>query len=296
MAKNSYSLSQSFSICFITYLLAIAVAFYVGGYFPEVSYLEKVAYGDIAGTLVVFAASILFKNASLYDAYWSVKPPIIAVFYTLYPETATVDIIRVILLNLAIWGWGIRLTWNWARKWEGLSHQDWRYVDLKNKSGVWYPLVNFFGIHFFPTLLVYLSCLPMYPAMNVLSAPIGLYDIIGIVLCFIGIGFELVADNQLRAFTLDPNRKPGTTLQTGLWKYSRHPNYFGEVTFWWGIFFFTMSNGDFIWTIAGPISITVLFVFISIPMIDKRMMERRVDYTDYKKNVSALVPWFVKKA
>jgi len=291
---NHYTKANSFLICIITYLLAIGVAVGTGFYFKHLSYLEIVAYGDIAGTLVVFILSVIFKNASLYDAYWSVKPPVIAAFYLIAPEVVDVNLVRQWLVFGLVLAWGVRLTWNWARKWEGLGHQDWRYADLKEKTGKFYFFVNLTGIHFFPTLLVYLSCLPLYPAIGLDNQPLGIFDFLGLVVATIGILFELIADNQLRAFTLDPNRKQGDTLTKGLWKYSRHPNYFGEVTFWWGIFLFAIPISGFGWTIAGPISITVLFVFISIPMIDQRMLNRRNNYADHIKNVSALIPWFPK--
>ena len=293
---NAYSKSASFYICGLTYLLAIAASVITGFYFNHLSYLEMVAYGDLAGTLVVFIMSIIFSNASLYDAYWSVKPPVIAVFYFLAPEISDINTTRQFLVLALIFFWGARLTWNWARKWEGLVHQDWRYADLKEKTGKFYFFVNLTGIHFFPTLLVYLSCLPLYPAMSSGNQPIGIFDVLGVIIALIGILFELVADNQLRAFTLDPTRKPGETLTKGLWKYSRHPNYFGEVTFWWGIFLFAVPVTGYLWTVVGAVSITLLFVFISIPMIDQRMLKRRKNYAEHIKNVSALVPWFPKNS
>ncbi|MBY0427289.1 MAG: DUF1295 domain-containing protein [Cytophagales bacterium] len=292
--SNTISLFRSFLVCTVTYLLAIGAAVGTGFYFKDLSSLEIVAYGDIAGTLVVFILSVIFRNASLYDAYWSVKPPVIALFYLISPENVDINLTRQSLVLILIFAWGLRLTWNWARKWEGLGHQDWRYADLKEKTGKFYFFVNLTGIHFFPTLLVYLSCLPMYPAMSLGNQPLGLFDVLGVVVATMGILFELIADNQLRAFTLNPNRVPGETLKTGLWKYSRHPNYFGEVSFWWGIFLFALPVTGFEWTIIGPVSITLLFVFISIPMIDQRMLKRRANYAEHIKNVSALVPWFPK--
>jgi steroid 5-alpha reductase family enzyme len=85
-------------------------------------------------------------------------------------------------------------------------------------------------------------------------------------------------------------------MNKGLWRYSRHPNYFGEVSFWWGLYFFGLAaNASYWWTIAGPIAITLLFLFISIPMMDKRSKERRPEYAEHMKKISALVPWRIKR-
>ncbi len=105
---------------------------------------------------------------------------------------------------------------------------------------------------------------------------------------------ETVADEQMLRFT--KTRKPGEIMNRRLWRYSRHPNYFGEISFWWGLYFFGLAaNYSYWWTIAGPIAITALFLFISIPMMDKRSLERRPEYAEHMKKTSALVPWQAKR-
>ncbi|MBI5546954.1 MAG: DUF1295 domain-containing protein, partial [Deltaproteobacteria bacterium] len=91
---------------------------------------------------------------------------------------------------------------------------------------------------------------------------------------------------------------PGEIVNTGLWKYSRHPNYFGEVSFWWGLWLFGVASdpASALWTLAGPVAMTGLFLFISVPMLDKRSLERRPGYAEHRRRVSALIPWFPKRA
>ena len=102
---------------------------------------------------------------------------------------------------------------------------------------------------------------------------------------------ETVADQQLVAFA--KVKRPGEIIKTGLWKYSRHPNYFGELTFWWGLYLFGLAaDPSHLWTVAGPIAMTVMFFGISIPWMDRRSCERRPEYAEHMKRVSGLVPWF----
>jgi steroid 5-alpha reductase family enzyme len=107
---------------------------------------------------------------------------------------------------------------------------------------------------------------------------------------------EATADAQLHRFC--QARKPGEIMSRGLWAYSRHPNYFGEISFWWGLWLFGLAAdpGSALWTLAGPAAITALFVFVSVPLIDKRSLARRPGYAEHSKRISAIVPWFPKKA
>jgi len=183
----------------------------------------------------------------------------------------------------------VRLTWNWARGWTGLGHEDWRYVDFRRKSGRAYWAVSFAGIHLFPTLQVFAACLPIYPAL-VSPRPLGWLDAVAALVTLMGIAFELVADNQLRRFVrAQPSRDQ--ILDTGIWAWSRHPNYFGEISFWWGVWLFAVAGGaGWWWTALGPLAITLMFVFASLPMIETRMAERRAGWAEHVRRVPLLVP------
>ncbi len=276
------------------YTIAIVMAILVADCFPEAPMLLKVLYADIAGTLTIFVFSFLLKNSSLYDPYWSVAPIVIATAYLIPAREMDVNPLRIITVFVLVQWWSWRLTLNFLRGWKGMKYQDWRYDDLKEKTGTWFPLVDLFGIQLFPTLLVYAGCLPLY-WIFFSDAPFGILDILAIFITGTAISIEMVADNQLHRFM--KTKKPGETLTSGLWAYSRHPNYFGEITFWWGLFLFGLAASPQNWYyfIGGAIAITVLFSFISVPMIDKRSLERRENYKEIMDSISGIVPWFPRK-
>lgn len=239
---------------------------------------------DCAATIAVFAFSMSFDNSSFYDPYWSVAPFAIASYW----EVPGGNPVRQGLVLFALAFWGARLTWNWYRQWRGLEHEDWRYVDIRARTGRAWPLASFAGVHFFPTLIVFAGLLPVYSAMFS-PAPLGALDIAAF---FVAIGatiIEAVSDQQLRSYVL-MRRNHEEILASGLWKYSRHPNYFGEATFWWGLALFGLAADPHLWSVAGAAAITVMFVFISVPLLDERSAARRPGYRDHMQRVSALVP------
>jgi steroid 5-alpha reductase family enzyme len=120
-------------------------------------------------------------------------------------------------------------------------------------------------------------------------------DWIAIVVTAGAIILEATADEQLRKF-VKANPKPGKIMSTGLWAYSRHPNYLGEIMLWWGLFLFALSADlSYWWVVVGPVAMTLLFIFASIPMMDKRNLERKPGYEEHMRKVPALFPWFAKK-
>lgn len=278
----------------IAYIFAAIAGIGVGYLFRTEEQWLVVLLADVAATLVVFGFSVVFKNASFYDAYWSVIPIWIVIFLLLYPETE-VNGIRAWAASGLVAFWGLRLTWNWWRGWQGLDHEDWRYVNLRKKTGAFFPFVNLTGIQLMPTALVFLGCLPLFPILSERETPLGWLDFLGFGITLGAILIEAAADQQLRRFRLS-NTDPLKILDTGLWKHSRHPNYFGELSFWYGLFIIGMGAApDEWWRGAGALAMTLLFVFISIPMIDKRMLAKRPHYAERKQRVSSVIPWPPKK-
>jgi steroid 5-alpha reductase family enzyme len=166
---------------------------------------------------------------------------------------------------------------------------------MRGNTGRFYWLVSFFGFHFFPTIIVFLGCLSLYPALSVGTNPFGALDIGAIAITISAIWIETRADQELKTF-VSQHKSAEENITTGLWTYSRHPNYFGEVLFWWGLYIFALS-ADFAywWAIIGPICITMLFLFVSIPMMDRHILRTKPAYAETMKRVSALIPWFPKK-
>jgi len=299
MAQNQSgsgpSLLRSLLVCTLSYVIAGGVALAVGYALGDRSPILIAVVTDIAATFVIFGFSTLCRNSSIYDPFWSVAPVPIVLYWALNPVVTGVNSRRQLLAVALVVFWAVRLTYNWLRRWQGLRHEDWRYSDLRTKSGRWYWLVDLTGIHLFPTIQVFLGCLALYPALSVGTDTLGMLDVAAVLVTAGAIWLEATADKQLHRF-LGGAKEPGEILNKGLWAYSRHPNYFGEITFWWGLYLLGLAaDPSYWWTVIGPLFITLMFLFISIPMIDKRSLERRPHYGDHMNRVSACIPWFPRR-
>ena len=256
--------------------------------------LWNMFWADLAATVAIFVFSRLYKNSSFYDAYWSVIPPLIALYWNMAATAQGIDMTRAWLVVILVWLWGVRLTANWATFWPGLEHEDWRYGPIKKNAGKWNALADFSAIHLFPTVIVFAACLPIYAAVAMDARPLNALDYLAAAVTLIAILIELVSDIQLHRFLT--HRKPGEIMKTGLWALSRHPNYFGEWLFWAGLALFGLAAvpSAWWWVLPGAIAMLVMFLVASIPMIDKRSVERRPEYQAHMARVSGFVPWFPK--
>ncbi len=278
----------------LAYIVAIAVAALTLRFVPsDWHVLSAVAVADAAATLAIFAFSRGLNNTSVYDAYWSVAPMVIAFFLALGPGRGReLDGRQLMVLSLVSL-YAIRLTWNWARGWTGLSHEDWRYVQMREAMPKAYWLVSLTGLHLFPTVMVLLGVLPLYAALVTGADGLNALDVVAALVTLGAVLIEGIADNQLRAFRRDP-ANTGRICDVGLWAFSRHPNYFGEILFWCGLFLFGLAAGAPAWMAVGPSVMVGLFVGASIPMSEKRSLQRRPEYAEHQRRVSMLVPWFPK--
>jgi steroid 5-alpha reductase family enzyme len=282
---------KAFAWIAVAYAAALAAAVAVGGTLELASPLATAFWADLAATLVVFAFSFAFRNSSFYDAYWSVAPIAIAAYWLAVasPEASP---LRQGVVAAFVLAWGVRLTGNWARGWQGLHHEDWRYVDLQKTTGRAYWLVSFMGLHVIPTLWVFGGCLALYPALAVGTRAPGVLDLLAVLVTGTAIWLEYEADNELRRFRTAPGRRTEDVLDTGLWALSRHPNYLGEMGFWWGLWLFGLAaDPSWWWSIVGPLSITLMFRFASLPMIETRMLERRPErFAAYQQRTPMVIP------
>jgi len=277
----------------LAYAAAVLAAVYVGRTAFDLHPLVVAGAADLAATVVIFTFSVAYDNSSFYDAYWSVAPPCLAAYWLL-GAPGDVAGARQALVVLLVFAWGIRLTANWLHGWRGLAHEDWRYVQMRGQTGRAYWLASFVGLHLLPTAIVLLGCLPIYLAVARGTEPVGWRDVLATAVTAAAIGIEAVADRQLHRFRA--TAAPGSTLTTGLWAYSRHPNYFGEALFWWGLWAFAAAAGTVPWwSAAGAVAITAMLCFVSIPLLDERMQASRPDYAERVARVSALVPWFPRR-
>lgn len=278
------SRKKSFLIITLVYVIAGACAIWLYSLLQFEFWLNLLIC-DVAATAIVFVFSLIFKNASVYDPYWSVQPIVITLAYA----SKYAFNLSSVLLILVIAFWGIRLTANWAYTFSGMNHQDWRYTMLCEKTGKFYPVVNFLGIHLFPTLVVYLCVLPAVFIIKE-QAAFNPYCITGLTISFLATLLQLFSDMQMHKFR---KLKSGGFIRTGLWKHSRHPNYLGEILMWWGVAIacITLLKTNY-FLVAGATVNTLMFLFVSIPMADQRQA-RKKNFDEYKKQTRMLLP--VKK-
>lgn len=268
--------------------LGVATAWLAWGPDTEWLWLDALV-ADVLATVVIFAASRWHHNSSFYDPFWSVLPPYLAVYWVLASDGAGDDL-RTVLVLVVVWVWAIRLTGNWVVGFPGLHHEDWRYPLLRDQAGRLELVVDFFAIHLIPTFQVFLGTVPVYVAVALSGRDTGWLDAVALVVGIGAVLLEYVADGQMRRFVAD--RQPGQAMDRGLWGWSRHPNYFGEISFWVALALFGIaaSPGDWWWLVLGAVAMVALFLGASIPMMEKRSLERRPSYQDVIDRVPMLVP------
>jgi steroid 5-alpha reductase family enzyme len=277
----------SFLIILAVYALAIFTAVIVFKLSSGMHLLMSTFLADIAATLVVWVSGVVFSNSSIYDPYWSVAPLVILLYWVISSEISLTAVNILFIAAAAIWG--IRLTLNWAIRWKGLYHQDWRYTMFKKNSPRLWFFTNLVGINLMPTIIVFLALIPAYFGV-VQQAELNFFSALSFSVCMAAVLIESVSDRQMDGFKRDRENK-NKYIDRGLWRYSRHPNYFGEILFWWGIWLMQISVAPNIWvTVAGPVMVTLLFVFISIPLMEKHMVSSRPVYMEYCQKVPMLWP------
>ena len=238
--------------------------------------------GMLASVAVTYAASLWLGNGSVFDPWWSVLPPVVALqLVGAWTPLAIACLIVVIT-------WAARLTTNWTVGWAGLGHEDWRYAHLYARSPAPRWLTMLVAVDLVPALFVFLGCLPLVPALQ-RGGELGFFGWLATALGLFAAGLELAADEQRRAHAA---ARPGALMDSGLWAWCRHPNYLGEILFWvslW-LFGFAASPGDFWWTALGPAAIVALFLGASIPLIEERNAARRPGWAEYVARTPRLLP------
>jgi steroid 5-alpha reductase family enzyme len=274
----------------LAYLVAVAVGatwLYAG---PESSYLWLDALvADVLATLVIFGFSRLHHNSSFYDAYWSVIPPLLALYWW-SESTPDVNQTRSWLVIGVITVWAVRLTANWVYTFPGMHHEDWRYPMVRERAGRLELVADLFGIHLVPTLQVFLGLVPVYVVTTRVGRDVGWLDYLAVAVGLGAVLLELVADTQMHRFAR--TKQPGQVMDQGLWAWTRHPNYLGEVTFWFALALFGLAGFPtyWWWIFVGAVAMLLLFLFVSIPMMEERSLERRPAYAEVVSRVPRLFP------
>ena len=281
MKRLKQNRAASFVAVTLVYIIATVVGIAVYRML-DLSWWLSLLIADVAATVVTFIFSVIFGNASVYDPYWSVQPPVILIGLAIGKELTVLGVLLLIVVSF----WAIRLTANWAYTFANLNHQDWRYTMLKEKTGIFYPVINFVGIHMVPTLVVYGCILPaVWAVINGVNVNFG--SVLFLCLALGAATMQGIADVQMHKFRKNRN---ASFIRIGLWKYSRHPNYLGEILMWWGVAFSVICAAPNAWYLAvGALANTVLFFAVSIPMADGRQ-SRKEGFAEYKKQTRMLLP------
>jgi steroid 5-alpha reductase family enzyme len=243
----------------------------------------------VLATMVVFAFSRIYRNSSFYDAYWSVIPPLLT-FYWWSQAGPGVDQLRCRLVAVLVVLWAIRLTANWVYAFPGLHHEDWRYPMFRERAGRWEFVADLVAIHLIPTVQVFVGMLPVYVCVTHPGGDIRWLTVVAFVVGLAAVTIELVSDVQLHRFVA--TARPGQVMDRGLWSWSRHPNYFGEFSFWFALALFGVaaSPSDAWWLFAGALAMLGMLLGASIPLMETRSVERRPGYQDVIDRVPRFVP------
>jgi len=245
----------------------------------------------LAMMVLLWLASLALKNASIVDIFWGAAFVLANwVYFLLTPDGAPE---RKLLISLLVTVWGLRLSlyilWRNHDKPEDFRYQKWR-----NENGAAWWWRSFFQVFLLQGLLAWIISIPLLAAQ---AAPqprgLMLLDFLGILLWAIGFFFEAVGDWQLARFKANPANR-GKVLDSGVWRYTRHPNYFGDSAQWWGFYLIALAAGGW-WTVYSPILMTFLLLRVSGVALLEKTLEQRPQYRDYIEKTSAFIPWFPKK-
>ncbi len=250
----------------MNYYLSIALLLfiYMSAWFVVAQLKRKNDLADIAwglGFVLLSWASLLLSN----EIYW-----------------------RSLIVTLLVTVWGLRLAWHIYLR-NRNKPEDFRYLEWRKQWGEWFLLRSYLQVFMLQGLFLFMILLPvLFINHQPASAPTAL-DLLGLSVWILGFFFEVVGDWQLAQFRKNKANK-GKIIQTGLWRFTRHPNYFGEVTLWWGIFLYAAAVPGGFSTIVGPLTITLLILFVSgVPLLERKYADR-ADFQDYKRRTSIFLP------
>ena len=236
---------------------------------------------------LVFLVAWKQKRIDLVDSFWGPTFIVVALVaaYLSGPLSAGGWIITALVVI-----WGTRLWWHIFRRYLASSKQDPRYTELSSKWPArrkW--LQVYLRVYIVQALLALVISMPVIAVLHGGGSSSSLWLVLGVAVWLVGFVCEATADRQLAGFISDKNNR-GKLMTTGLWRYSRHPNYFGEVTQWWGIWLAAVGTHYAAVAVVGPLLITYLIVFVSgLPPAEARM-SRKPGWDDYKKRTGILLP------
>ena len=268
-------------------VIKMAVSKFISGSIRNMIQSFLFIAGVIVGFFILFyALSLVLKDASIVDIAWGLGFILVAVTGALLHELHPILVLQMLIVS----AWGLRLSGHiFLRK---LKHpgEDFRYAAWRRDWGRTFWWRSYLQVFLLQALFLLVIALPIIVTAERGSEAIGLLALGGAAAWFFGFLFESIADAQLSSFKKDPANK-GKLMTSGLWRFSRHPNYFGEAVQWWGIWLIALSVPGTWWTVVSPLTITFLLRFVSgVPMLEKKYMGRE-DFEQYKARTHAFIPW-----
>ena len=244
----------------------------------------------LALMVLLWLVSLALKNSSIVDIFWGIGFVIIA---WLAFSLGGGYIPRKQFVAVLVTMWGLRLALhigirNWGRG------EDFRYAKWREENGPRWWWFSFFQVFLLQGILMWIISAPLIAAQTsgfpVIITPL---DMVGVVVWIVGFLFEMLGDLQLMSFKQNPKNK-GKLLTKGLWKFTRHPNYFGEAVLWWGYYIIALASGSW-WTIFSPILMTYLLMNVSGVAMLERTMKLKPGYEEYMRKTNAFFPWLPKR-
>jgi steroid 5-alpha reductase family enzyme len=237
----------------------------------------------------LWLVSLWLKDASIVDICWGIGFVVVTwLAFALAPGYLPRKQLGATLVAI----WGLRLAWHIARRNRGKG-EDFRYAKWRTEYGASWPWRSFFQVFLLQGVLMWIISAPLLAAQTSgFPAILTPMDLIGAGLWGLGFLIEALADRQLARFKSNPANR-GQLLTTGLWKFSRHPNYFGEAVIWWGFYLIALAAG-YGWTVFSPTLMTWLLVRVSGVAMLERTLQHKPGYAEYMRKTSAFIPWFPK--
>ena len=248
--------------------------------------LSATAAAIAAYMVVVWALSLPLRDASIADVFWGPGFAFVAIVSASLSPPST----RATLLVVLTSAWGLRLALHIGTRWRKKKEEDRRYQAMRATWGDRFPLVSLFTVFLLQGALLWTVSLPLQAGATLgAGRPIGPLDIAGIALFAVGLAFEAVGDVQLSRFLADPGNR-GKVMESGLWRYTRHPNYFGDALVWWGLGLVGAASGAW-WCLLGPALMTFLLMRVSgVSLLEKDIAGRRPEYVAYIRRTSSFLP------
>lgn len=238
--------------------------------------------------LMLWVISVIRRDASVVDPFWGTGFVCVA-WLACGWNHATHS--RAILLACLTTAWGLRLSLYLLRR--NWSHgEDRRYAAMRAYHGTRFAWVSLFTVFLLQGIILWFVALPLQVAIsNDVAVPLAWTDLLGLSVWLVGFLFESIGDWQMARFQADPTNA-GRVMDRGLWRYTRHPNYFGDFCVWWGLYLLAVPAGA-AWTIGSPLVMSVLLMKISgVTLLESTITERRPAYAEYRARTSAFFPWF----